>query len=63
MLLSLQGTFPPAILALADGTFFIVNSIGASGSTVFEVVVNTSLTGYQKILTGPSDCQPIVTLT
>ena len=63
MLLSLQGTFPPAILALADGTVFIGNSIGASGSTVGEVVFNTSLTGYQEILTDPSYCQQIVTLT
>ena len=63
MLLSLQGTFPPAILALADGTVFIGNSIGAAGSTVGEVVFNTSLTGYQEILTDPSYCQQIVTLT
>ena len=63
MLLSLQGTFPPAILALADGTVFIGNSIGAHGSTVGEVVFNTSLTGYQEILTDPSYCQQIVTLT
>ena len=63
MLLSLQGNFPPAILALADGTVFIGNSIGAPGSTVGEVVFNTSLTGYQEILTDPSYCQQIVTLT
>ena len=63
MLLSLQGTFPPAILAFADGTVFIGNSIGATGSTVGEVVFNTSLTGYQEILTDPSYCQQIVTLT
>ena len=63
MLLSLQGTFPPAILALADGTVFIGNSIGASGSTVGEVVFNTAMTGYQEILTDPSYCQQIVTLT
>ena len=63
MLLSLQGTFPPAILALADGTVFIGNSIGATGSTVGEVVFNTSMTGYQEILTDPSYCQQIVTLT
>jgi len=63
VLLSLQGTFPPAILALADGTVFIGNSIGATGSTVGEVVFNTSLTGYQEILTDPSYCQQIVTLT
>ena len=63
MLLSLQGTFPPAILALADGTVFVGNSIGAPGSSVGEVVFNTSLTGYQEILTDPSYCQQIVTLT
>jgi carbamoyl-phosphate synthase small subunit len=63
VLLSLKGTFPSAILALADGTVFIGNSIGASGTTVGEVVFNTSLTGYQEILTDPSYCQQIVTLT
>jgi carbamoyl-phosphate synthase small subunit len=63
VLLSLQGTFPPAILALADGTVFIGNSIGANGSTVGEVVFNTAMTGYQEILTDPSYCQQIVTLT
>ena len=63
VLLSLQGTFPPAILALADGTVFIGNSIGATGTTVGEVVFNTSMTGYQEILTDPSYCQQIVTLT
>ena len=63
MLLSLQGAFPPAILALADGTVFIGNSIGATGTTVGEVVFNTSITGYQEILTDPSYCQQIVTLT
>ncbi len=63
MLLSLQGTAPPAILALADGTVFTGNSIGAAGRTVGEVVFNTSMTGYQEILTDPSYCQQIVTLT
>jgi carbamoyl-phosphate synthase small subunit len=63
VLLSLQGTFPPAILALADGTVFVGNSIGATGSTVGEVVFNTAMTGYQEILTDPSYCQQIVTLT
>ncbi|MEQ6436044.1 glutamine-hydrolyzing carbamoyl-phosphate synthase small subunit [Comamonas sp. w2-DMI] len=63
MLLSLKGSFPSAILALADGTVFIGNSIGAQGTTVGEVVFNTSLTGYQEILTDPSYCQQIVTLT
>ncbi len=63
MLLSLQGTFPPAILALADGTVFIGHSIGATGVSVGEVVFNTSMSGYQEILTDPSYCQQIVTLT
>ena len=63
MLLSLKGNTPPAILALADGTVYIGNSIGAPGSTVGEVVFNTSMTGYQEILTDPSYCQQIVTLT
>lgn len=63
MLLSLQGSFPSAILALADGTVFVGNSIGAQGTTVGEVVFNTAMTGYQEILTDPSYCQQIVTLT
>lgn len=63
MLLSLQGTFPSAILALADGTVFVGQSIGAVGTTVGEVVFNTAITGYQEILTDPSYCQQIVTLT
>jgi len=63
VLLSQQGAFPPAILALADGTVFIGNSIGAAGSTTGEVVFNTAITGYQEILTDPSYCQQIVTLT
>jgi len=63
VLLSLQGNTPPAILALADGTVYLGNSIGAAGSTVGEVVFNTSMTGYQEILTDPSYCQQIVTLT
>ena len=66
MLLSLQGSREPsphAILALADGTVFIGNSIGATGSTIGEVVFNTAMTGYQEILTDPSYCQQIVTLT
>jgi carbamoyl-phosphate synthase small subunit len=54
---------PPAILALADGTVFTGISIGASGHTVGEVVFNTALTGYQEILTDPSYCKQIVTLT
>ena len=63
VLLSLRASFPPAILALADGTVFIGNSIGATGSTVGEVVFNTAMSGYQEILTDPSYCQQIVTLT
>jgi carbamoyl-phosphate synthase small subunit len=63
VLLSLKGNTPPAILALADGTFYLGNSIGATASTVGEVVFNTSMTGYQEILTDPSYCQQIVTLT
>ncbi len=54
---------PPAVLALADGTVFHGTSIGAAGRTVGEVVFNTALTGYQEILTDPSYCQQIVTLT
>jgi carbamoyl-phosphate synthase small subunit len=54
---------PPALLALADGTVFTGHSIGATGSTVGEVVFNTALTGYQEILTDPSYCRQIVTLT
>ena len=54
---------PQAILALADGTLFQGISIGAAGHTVGEVVFNTALTGYQEILTDPSYCRQIVTLT
>ncbi|MDP2760393.1 MAG: glutamine-hydrolyzing carbamoyl-phosphate synthase small subunit [Sideroxyarcus sp.] len=53
----------PAILVLADGTVFRGIAIGASGSSVGEVVFNTSMTGYQEILTDPSYCRQIVTLT
>ncbi len=63
MLFSLKGKYPHALLALADGTILIGESIGAPGSTVGEVVFNTSMTGYQEILTDPSYCQQIVTLT
>ena len=52
-----------AILVLADGTVFRGTSIGASGHTVGEVVFNTSMTGYQEILTDPSYTEQIVTLT
>ncbi|ORT48329.1 carbamoyl phosphate synthase small subunit [Vibrio sp. qd031] len=53
----------PALLVLEDGTVFKGVSIGADGSAVGEVVFNTSMTGYQEILTDPSYSQQIVTLT
>src|ERR1700752_2218343 len=53
----------PAILALADGTVFRGRSIGAKGISVGEVGFNTSITGYQEILTDPSYAGQIVTLT
>jgi carbamoyl-phosphate synthase small subunit len=53
----------PAILVLADGTVFKGIAIGATGHSVGEVVFNTSMTGYQEILTDPSYTQQIVTLT
>ena len=53
----------PAVLVLADGAVFKGIAIGASGHTVGEVVFNTSMTGYQEILTDPSYTQQIVTLT
>ena len=59
----MHSVHPKAILALADGTVFIGQSIGAPGQTVGEVVFNTAITGYQEILTDPSYCQQIVTLT
>src|SRR3970282_2919913 len=52
-----------AILVLRDGTVFRGVSIGAAGSAVGEVVFNTSMTGYQEILTDPSYCRQLVTLT
>ncbi len=63
VLLSLKGKHPSAILALADGTLWQGQSIGAPGITVGEVVFNTAITGYQEILTDPSYCQQLVTLT
>ena len=54
---------PVALLALADGSTYVGISVGAPGHTVGEVVFNTSLTGYQEILTDPSYCRQIVTLT
>ena len=62
-MLPLLPLLPPALLALADGTVFQGISIGAAGFTVGEVVFNTALSGYQEILTDPSYCQQIVTLT
>jgi len=53
----------PAILALADGSIFRGESIGADGQTIGEVVFNTAMTGYQEILTDPSYAKQIVTLT
>jgi carbamoyl-phosphate synthase small subunit len=53
----------PAVLALADGTIFRGQSIGAKGNTTGEVVFNTAITGYQEILTDPSYARQIVTLT
>jgi carbamoyl-phosphate synthase small subunit len=52
-----------AVLVLADGTAFHGRSIGAPGAAVGEVVFNTAMTGYQEILTDPSYCRQIVTLT
>ena len=52
-----------AVLALADGSAFRGRSIGAAGAAVGEVVFNTAMTGYQEILTDPSYCRQIVTLT
>src|SRR5258706_2221576 len=54
---------PPALLALADGTVFRGTSAGATGLASGEVVFNTAITGYQEILTDPSYCRQIVTLT
>jgi len=53
----------PAVLALADGSIFRGQSIGAAGNTTGEVVFNTAITGYQEILTDPSYARQIVTLT
>ncbi len=52
-----------ALLALADGSLFYGESIGVAGQRVGEVVFNTAMTGYQEILTDPSYCRQIVTLT
>ena len=53
----------PAILALQDGTVFKGSSIGVDGISAGEVVFNTAMTGYQEILTDPSYCQQLITLT
>ena len=53
----------PALLALEDGTVFRGISVGHDGKTIGEVVFNTAMTGYQEILTDPSYCRQIVTLT
>ena len=53
----------PAVLALQDGTTFHGTSVGAEGQTIGEVVFNTAMTGYQEILTDPSYCRQLVTLT
>ena len=52
-----------ALLALADGSLFYGDSIGVDGAAVGEVVFNTSITGYQEILTDPSYCRQIITFT
>ena len=62
-MLPLLPVLPPALLALADGSTFFGHGIGATGRSVGEVVFNTSLTGYQEILTDPSYCRQLVTLT
>jgi carbamoyl-phosphate synthase small subunit len=54
---------PPALLVLADGTVFRGAGVGAAGLAAGEVVFNTAITGYQEILTDPSYCRQIVTLT
>lgn len=53
----------PALLALADGSLFKGHAIGATGQTVGEVVFNTAMTGYQEILSDPSYCKQLITLT
>src|ERR1044071_8726709 len=58
-----MSTADAAVLVLADGTAFYGRSIGARACAVGEVVFNTAITGYQEILTDPSYCRQIVTLT
>ncbi len=57
------GLSQPAILVLEDGSVFRGRSIGFDGQSSGEVVFNTAMTGYQEILTDPSYCQQMVTLT
>jgi carbamoyl-phosphate synthase small subunit len=59
----MTSTPDPAVLVLADGTAFHGRSVGARGAAVGEVVFNTAMTGYQEILTDPSYCRQLVTLT
>ncbi len=59
----MTSTAQAAVLVLADGTVFRGRSIGAPGAAVGEVVFNTAMTGYQEILTDPSYCRQLVTLT
>ena len=59
----LAGSNASCLLVLADGSRFLGHSIGAAGFSVGELVFNTALTGYQEILTDPSYCRQIVTLT
>ncbi|GHU38427.1 carbamoyl-phosphate synthase small chain [Betaproteobacteria bacterium] len=61
--MSLLPSFPPAVLVLADGSIFRGHAVGAPGLASGEVVFNTAITGYQEILTDPSYCRQIVTLT
>jgi carbamoylphosphate synthase small subunit len=58
-----MNNYPPAILALADGTIFRGQSFGAPVTIIGEIVFNTSMTGYQEILTDPSYYGQIVTMT
>ena len=59
----MTAALPPAVLVLADGTVFRGRGVGVAGETIGEVVFNTSMSGYQEILTDPSYCRQIVTLT
>ena len=61
--MSLLPAFPPAVLVLADGTVFRGHAVGAQGIRSGELVFNTAMSGYQEILSDPSYCRQIVTLT